>query len=213
MKHNFIIAKEGWVFVLIPAVATVLLLVGNYTVGAVIAFLLALFCAFFFRNPRRIFVEQEGIVLAPADGRVMEVDRVYEDNFMKAECHRVSIFLSIFNVHINRMPIAGEVQWVKKQGGLYLAAYKKEAGEKNVRNYVGLSSAYGPLLVVQVTGMIARRIVCWVKPGDQLVTGQRIGLIRFGSCTELYIPLSTEVLVSAGDIVKGGESIIARFTR
>ncbi|MDR1616966.1 MAG: phosphatidylserine decarboxylase family protein [Syntrophomonadaceae bacterium] len=211
MAKNFIVAKEGWIFVIIPFLFFVVLLLSGHTAMAVIAFLLSLFCAFFFRNPVRVPAQQEGTILAPADGRVMSIEKVYEDNFLKSECYRVRIFLSIFNVHINRTPIEGYVDWVKRQGGSCMAAYKKEAGEINARNYVGINSDYGPLLVVQITGLIARRIVCWVEPGDYLASGQRFGLIRFGSCTELYFPLEAETLSAAGDKVKGGTTVIARF--
>jgi phosphatidylserine decarboxylase len=211
MFKNFIIAKEGWIFIIIPFFLFVGLLISGYTITAMIALLLALFCAFFFRNPVRAPVQQEGTILSPADGKVMSIEKVYENHFLKSECYCVRIFLSIFNVHINRTPIEGQVDWVKKQGGLCLAAYKKEAGESNARNYIGIISDYGPLLVVQITGLIARRIVCWVEPGDHLASGQRFGLIRFGSCTELYFPLEAEILSVAGDKVKGGTTLIAKF--
>jgi phosphatidylserine decarboxylase len=121
---------------------------------------LTLFCVYFFRNPRRTITEQPGSIVSPADGRVMDIETVYEDNYLLAESQRVRIFLSIFNVHINRFPLTGQVEWVKRVSGLYLPAYKTEAGMKNARNYVGFVSEIGKILVVQVTGIVARRLVC-----------------------------------------------------
>ena len=121
------------------------------------------------------------------------------------------IFLSIFNVHINRNPIGGRVEWVQRFTGMYLPAYKDEAGKKNVRNYLGIVTNWGKVLVVQITGFVARRLVCWVREGDTLSTGQRFGLIRFGSCTEVYLPEEVTILVKAGQKVKGGETVIARL--
>ncbi len=213
MKHNHIIAKEGWIFVIAPLVIAGILLFFSYQISALFFHVIALFCAFFFRNPNRKITSSPDALLSPADGKIIEINRVFENRYIKAECYQIKIFLNIFNVHINRTPIAGRVELVEKTGGLYLAAYKKDASEKNVRNYIGLLTEFGPILITQITGLVARRVVCWVKQGDALSSGERFGLIRFGSCTELYLPLDVDINVKIGDKVKGGQTIIARFNR
>ncbi len=209
MKHNEIIAREGWIFVFVFILIAIPLYYFAGYAAASPAVLLALFCLFFFRNPRREIPTATGIVVAPADGRIMDIEQINEDQYLHNPTIRVRIFLSLFNVHINRSPIHGQVELVKTVPGQYLAAYKTEAGTVNARNYVVLNTDWGKMLVVQITGMIARRLVCWVKPGDSLATGERFGLIRFGSCTELYMPVDANIKVQAGDRVKGGVTVIA----
>ncbi len=209
--HNSIIAREGWPFIIFFAIISTWLLWLSCYKFAIAMGVLTLFCLFFFRNPERSVKEDKDLVLAPADGKVMEINKVWEEQYLEAETIQLRIFLSLFNVHVNRSPMAGTVEWVNKKGGIFLPAFKKEAGNKNARNYVGLISEYGKVLVVQITGIIARRIVCWVNPGDAMGAGERFGLIRFGSCTELYLPLEAEILVVPGQKVKGGETIVARF--
>lgn len=211
MNHSEPVAREGWPFILLFAFVGVLLYLKTGTAGAIAGLVLTAFGIFFFRNPYRQIPEQRGTVVAPADGRVMDIKTVTEDNYLHDRAIRVRIFLSIFNVHINRISIAGQVELVQKVSGLYLPAYKDEAGDKNARNYVGIITEWGKILVVQITGLIARRLVCWVQTGDTLETGQRFGLIRFGSCTEIYLPEEVSILVTPGQKVKGGETVIARF--
>lgn len=211
MSHSEPVAREGWPFILLFALVTWLLYVFVNDYAALLGLVLTLFSIFFFRNPERRIPGEQGSVVAPADGRVMDVVNVTETEYIQAEVVRVRIFLSLFNVHINRAPVNGRVEWVQKVPGRYLAAYRDEAGILNARNYVGLATQWGKILVVQVTGLVARRLVCWVQPGDTLAGGQRFGLIRFGSCTELYLPAGTEILVAPGQKVRGGESLIARL--
>lgn len=211
MSHSEPVAREGWPFILLFALVTWLLYVFVNDYAALLGLVLTLFSIFFFRNPERRIPGEQGSVVAPADGRVMDVVNVTETEYIQAEVVRVRIFLSLFNVHINRAPVNGRVEWVQKVPGRYLAAYRDEAGILNARNYVGLATQWGKILVVQVTGLVARRLVCWVQPGDTLAGGQRFGLIRFGSCTELYLPAGTKILVAPGQKVRGGESLIARL--
>lgn len=212
MTHNEIIAREGWVFVLFFLIIAALFYFFDIVAGVGIALLLALFCVFFFRNPQRTIPNGKGIVVSPADGRVMDIETLDENNYVHAPAVRVRIFLSLFNVHINRTPIDGQVDWVRTVPGEFLPAWRDEAGTVNARNYIGLATEWGKILVVQITGLVARRLVCWVKSGDRLSTGERFGLIRFGSCTELYLPPESIVLVQAGEKVRGGETIIAKFS-
>lgn len=208
--RQYPIAKEGWPIALLFLVLSLLALkyARNWTWLPAILFV---FTLFFFRNPSRSVPEGEGIIVAPADGTVMKVDEIYEGRFIKGKSLRISIFLSIFDVHINRIPIGGKVSYVELVPGRYLPAFRPKASEFNHRNYLGLETLWGPVLVVQIAGIVARRIVCWVREGDGLVTGQRFGLIKFGSCTEVYLPKEAIIEVKPGDKVKGGETIIGRF--
>ncbi|MDN5294369.1 MAG: phosphatidylserine decarboxylase [Eubacteriales bacterium] len=175
--------------------------------------ILAGFVAFFFRNPRRTIPGDESLIVSPADGTVMEVSRVYEDSFLKGEAWKVSIFLSLFNVHLNRSPIAGEVKFRAYRPGKFLPAFKSHASEINEKNFVGIEKDGLRVLVTQITGLIARRIVCWVETGDRLEKGQLFGLIKFGSCTEIFLPLDVEITVKPKDKVKGGETVIGRIKK
>lgn len=211
MNHSEPIAREGWLFIVIAILLTILLYFLAGYGGAFVGLILIIFCTFFFRNPGRNIPEGTGTVVSPADGVVMDITPMLEDRYVKADTQRVRIFLNIFNVHINRNPIAGKVEWTEKVAGEYLPAYKDEASYKNVRNYLGISTKWGKIMVVQITGLIARRLVCWVHPGDTMLTGERFGLIRFGSCTEIYLPAEADIKVTPGQKVKGGETVIARF--
>lgn len=211
MDHNEIVAREGWIFIAFFAGAAALLYYFTGYWGAVPAIILALFCIYFFRNPERIASEGEKIVTSPADGRIMDIEEVTEDRFIHGKAIRIRIFLSLFNVHINRSPVDGKVVWMQRTGSKYLAAYKPEAADQNVRNYLGLEANGQKILLVQITGLVARRLVCWAAPGDLLQRGERFGLIRFGSCTELYLPTDALIKVKAGDKVKGGETDIAEL--
>jgi phosphatidylserine decarboxylase len=211
MNHRERIAREGWPFIaFLFLISGVLFWLDSYTWLAV-SLILMMFCIYFFRNPERYIDNQKGIIVSPADGRVMDIKPVLEDNYVHAKTIRVRIFLSIFNVHINRCPIDGRVEWVKRVSGIYLPAYKDEVSDRNARNYLGLATEWGKILVVQITGLIARRLICWVQPGDSLKTGERFGLIRFGSCTEIYLPEDAIIVIKSGQKLKGGETVIARF--
>ncbi len=168
------------------------------------------FVACFFRNPPREIPGDEYTVVAPADGRVIEAGEVELEDGSKAV--RVAIFLSVFNVHVNRAPVAGRVVSVERGGSRYLAAFDRRAGEHNVRLAMLLETAEGVRVpVVQITGLIARRILCFPQVGEWVERGARYGYIRFGSRTDVLLPLGTELRVAKGDHVKGGESEIARL--
>jgi phosphatidylserine decarboxylase len=211
MNHREFVAREGWIFIAFFAVLSGLLYLIAGWAGVLPGLILTVFCIYFFRNPERNISASRGIVVSPADGRIMDIKTVFEDNYIHDNSVRVRIFLSIFNVHINRNPIEGRVEWVKKVSGVFLPAYKDEASAKNVRNYLGIITEWGKVMVVQITGLVARRLVCWVQTGDSLATGERFGLIRFGSCTEVYLPEGATILAQAGQKVKGGETVIARL--
>ncbi len=175
---------------------------------------LILFCLWFFRDPERKPPADPSLVSSPADGTVTLVDEVEEEQFFKRRMKRVSIFLSVFDVHVNRTPIAGEVLFTEGRGGLYLDARKPEASLLNESLFWAfgckerLEKAVGVKLI---TGAIARRIVPWAQLGEKMERGERFAMIRFGSRTDLFLPLDAEVLVSVGQKVKGCETAIARM--
>ncbi len=166
---------------------------------------------YFFRDPRRIPPAGEGLFLAPADGRVVEVRRVREPRFLGGEGLKIGIFMSLLNVHVNRAPLEGQVALVEHVPGQFLQAFRPEASEVNEHTLVGLESRYGRVLVKQVAGILARRVVCWVRPGQKLRAGDRLGVIKFGSRVELYLPLGAEPVVRVGDQARAGLTVIARW--
>ncbi|MFZ1058905.1 MAG: phosphatidylserine decarboxylase, partial [Candidatus Rokuibacteriota bacterium] len=160
----------------------------------------------FFRDPERTPPEVPGAVLAPADGRVREIREV-RDPFV-GEAVRVSIFLSPLDVHVNRSPLAGLVAEVEFHPGRFLAAYRPEASEENERCRIALQGESARVTVTQIAGVVARRVVCRVRPGDKLRAGERFGLIRFGSRTDLFMPRGAHLRCRPGDKVRGGETIM-----
>lgn len=207
------IAREGYPLIFTAALLSLLAFVAGWLPLGVILGLAALAITAFFRDPERHPPEGEGLIVAPADGKVVSVVDVKKDEsrFLGAVV-RVSIFLSPLDVHINRSPVEGRVEEVRYQRGKFLAAYKDQSSAGNEQNSLSIVDPKGRRLgVVQVAGVVARRIVCWVKEGDHLSRGARIGLIMFGSRTDTYLPEGCRVEVVEGQRVKGGESILARF--
>ena len=203
------ISRDAWFYLAILAFLAVL----AYWVWpwlVILPVILFLFISYFFRNPNREIVPDELMLVSPADGVVMDVERVIEDQFLKGESIRVRIFLSLFNVHVNRSPMEGEVVFRSYRPGQMIPAFKSHASEFNEKNYVGIQNKHLQILVTQVTGFVARRIVCWVNKGDRVVKGERYGLIKFGSCSEIFVPTNVEIMVSPGDKVRGGISVIGR---
>ncbi|EHQ90212.1 phosphatidylserine decarboxylase family protein [Desulfosporosinus youngiae] len=203
------ISRDGWLYLVILASLSAL----AYWIWPWLVILpgvLFLFVLFFFRNPERQVPMDELTLVSPADGVVMDVERVFEDHFFKGESIRVRIFLSVFNVHVNRSPMAGKVVFRYYRPGKMIPAFKSHASELNEKNYVGIENKHLKILVTQVTGFIARRIVCWVDKEDTLTKGERFGLIKFGSCTEIFVPTNVEIMVSPGDKVRGGLSVVGK---
>ena len=172
---------------------------------------LFLFTIAFFRDPNRPVPADPNLIVAPADGRVRDIVELDEKEVLKTKTRRVGIFLSIFDVHTNRAPIDGRIIYRQRHEGLCLDARDPDCPEKNEAMTWGFENPRGSIVVRQLTGAIARRIVSWAKVGDELKKGERFGMIRFGSRTELYLPLDAEVLVKTGDHVSGGSTVIARL--
>lgn len=205
-------AKEGFPF--IGAAAGVTLLLGwlGWTVAAIGGALLTVFVSWFFRNPARVVPQGPGLIVAPGDGKVIAIEEEFEPRYLKERSIRLTIFLNVFDVHINRMPCEGIVEDVQYQPGLFLVASKPEATIKNEQNALMIKAKQGAkVLCVQVAGLLARRIVCWVAPKDRAVCGERFGLIRFGSRMDTFVPIGTAIKVAVGDRVKGGETILGEL--
>jgi phosphatidylserine decarboxylase len=171
--------------------------------GAVI---LCGFAFWFYRDPDRTPPEGEGVLVAPADGRVVEIVSVTHP--FTGEATKVGIFMNVFSVHVNRVPCRGSVEYLEYVPGRKIAAFAPKASEVNERHYVGLSTAYGPVLLVQIAGLLARRIVCRVRRGDVLSTGDRYGMIKLGSKVDIYLPKSVKLQVKIGDKVYAGKSLL-----
>ncbi|MBF0501587.1 MAG: phosphatidylserine decarboxylase family protein [Candidatus Riflebacteria bacterium] len=171
---------------------------------------MAIFTLYFFRDPEREIPQGENLIVSPADGRVLRVDQVDHAPFIEGPAKRVIIFLSVFNVHINRAPIEGKVAYRHYHAGKFLPANVDKASTDNEQNSIGIDDGGYKVLVRQIAGIIARRIVCWKDAGDSISRGERFGLIRFGSRTEIFLPLSAHIDVERGDKVHGGSTIIGR---
>ena len=181
--------------------------------AAAVPALLALYFAYFFRNPHRTIPEDDTALLSPADGKVMSVEEVYEDLYLDKKCRKIVIFLSVFDVHVNRAPLAGTIDFQQYTCGGFRPAYKDGVGYENERYSVGIENNRTRILVTVIAGILARRIVSWVTLGDTLSHGQLYGMIKFGSCAEVYVGDDVEILVQKGDRVRGGEIIIGKIVK
>ena len=206
------IAKEGYPLILTGAGLTALAAVAGWKLASGALGLATLAIAGFFRDPERRIPDEEGLVVSPADGKVVSIADVTGDSRFADAATRVSIFLSPLDVHINRMPVGSRIDDVQYRPGRFLAAYNEEASEKNEQNALKIVDSQGRMFrVIQIAGVLARRIVCWAKPGDTLRRGERFGLIMFGSRTDLYLPAGCSIEISEGQRVKGGETILGRL--
>jgi phosphatidylserine decarboxylase len=196
--------KEGLPFVGTAFVITTIFMIAGIWIGVLIFGVLTLFMMYFFRNPHRDIPTEPNIIVSPADGRVTRVEENENGKF-------VSIFLSPFDVHVNRSPIEGKITKVNYIHGKKLPATSNQASLTNERNSLLIEGEKIAVTVTQIAGIVARRIVCWNKEGDHLDRGQLFGLIKFSSRTDLQMPANVEVLVKIDDKVKGGETIIARI--
>jgi len=203
------IAREGIVYIAVPATLGIALLVLGFWPVALVFLFLAAFMAYFFRDPHRQTPNDPNAVVAPADGRVTRVVHVDANN--DASPVVVSIFLSPLDVHINRAPIAGKISNVAYTRGKFLMATKEEASLVNEQNALTIEGENITVVCKQIAGILARRIVCWKRPGESLALGERFGLIKFSSRTDLLLPANVEVLVSEGERVKGGATLIGRI--
>ncbi len=205
----FPIAVEGLTSVLIGLGITLLFYTLQLVPLAVFSGVLTFFVVWFFRNPNRTGSQKEGAVLSPADGEIISIDLVSEERFLEDKAVKISIFMNVFNVHVNRAPYSGKVTRVAWQPGKFFAANAEKASLENEQNAILLETSGGKkILFIQIAGLIARRIICYVKEQDQLVKGERCGIIKFGSRVDLYLPQDTKILVKVKQKVAGGETTI-----
>jgi phosphatidylserine decarboxylase len=205
------VLKEGYPFIAPPLLIGVLGFGIGWGLVGMIGLLVAFAVALFFRNPRRRSVSRKGVAVAPADGRVVEASHVHGDQG-SGPLTKVSIFMSVFNVHVNRSPVKGEVVELRHDPGSFRPAYRHETSVQNERNLVRIRMDDGREVdCVQVAGVLARRIVCWVRRGTNLTMGAPFGMIRFGSRVDCYFPAGFDVDVRIGQRVWGGETILGYF--
>ncbi|MGB8508877.1 MAG: phosphatidylserine decarboxylase family protein [Pyrinomonadaceae bacterium] len=204
------VVRDALPWVLTPLSAAALAALFGFWWVAVPLLLLTAFMVYFFRDPRRTIPDDESVVVAPADGRITRVEKLSPEDPLSPTV--VSIFLSPFDVHINRAPIAGEVTDVTYTSGKFLIATRNEASLVNEQNSLTIRGEHMTIVCKQIAGVLARRIVCWKRRGDTLALGERFGLIKFGSRTDLVLPPQVEIMLGVGERVSGGVSIIGRIS-
>lgn len=206
------VARPGYRFILM---GIIILLLGLWAgkLFTLLGLLLTVFFVYFFRDPDRLLPTESGLIISPADGRIISVERVREEHFLKQPAQKLSIFMNLFDVHVNRAPVAGRVQGMVYQPGRYLAANRPEAPDQNEQLAIHLKKSDGAdVVMVQIAGLIARRIIPYIKEGEELDRGERVGVICFGSRVDLYFPDECRVQVRIGQKVKAGSSILGRWS-
>jgi phosphatidylserine decarboxylase len=207
------IAKQGFPFILFFAVIMITALLAGFLLPAGLLFLLTLFVVFFFRDPQRAVPEDDDLIISPADGKLIQIREIPAGDTLNCPAIQLSIFMSLFNVHVNRMPFKGKILKKTYNPGKFFPAYREKASLLNEQTSLLIDTHGGPVRMTQIAGRIARRIVCWAEEGDTIDKGVRIGLIRFGSRVDLFLPRENTVIVARlGDRVKAGESVLARFS-
>ncbi|MFZ0038153.1 MAG: phosphatidylserine decarboxylase family protein [Candidatus Acidiferrales bacterium] len=208
--------KEGFKFAAPPLITGILLIVfaevldrkTGLAIAGGVFILLGLFVLYFFRDPERQIPNEPGAVVSPADGHVLEiVDEAWNGPAGK----RITIFLSVFDVHVNRVPVAGEIKEVQYRPGRFFAAMRKRASKENEQNVITITTPGGDIVFKQIAGAIARRVICWKNVGDRVALGERVGMIRFGSRVDVWLPDDSEIVVRRGQRVYGGASILAKW--
>jgi len=208
----FPVASAGYPFILVAAFTTAILALLGFTTLTPIGLVITFCICGFFRDPDRVTPVDKGVVVSPADGKVIAAGLVDNSPFSNGEFMKISIFMSVFNVHVNRVPYNGRVKEIDYYPGKFFSANLDKASEQNEHNAVSIEMETGqPLCVVQIAGLIARRIICYIKPGDQVIRGQRFGLICFGSRLDVYLPADIKLRLAVGDKVKAGTSILGQF--
>ncbi len=214
------IHKEGHkiifnsLFLILVIVALFFIFSDSSVIRSIAAFtgiLLAVLIVRFFREPVREPLNRNDVVLAPADGTIVIVKQVYEGEFLKSDCIQVSIFMSVFNVHVNWFPVKGYVEYYKYHPGKYLVAMHPKSSEKNERTTVVINNSGTRVLIRQIAGLIARRIVCYAKEGKAVSQGDQVGFIKFGSRVDIFLPLNADIQVKKGDKVTGNKTVIAKL--
>ena len=212
VQTAFPVAKAGYPLIVAAAFVTLIFALLEMTLAALLGMVIAFSFCGFFRDPDRVIPDQAGGIVAPADGKVIVVDTVESSAFFNGRCKKISIFMTVFNVHVNRIPFDGVVEKISYHPGKFFAANLDKASVQNEHNAVFLKTPENKAMcVVQVAGLIARRIICYIQPGMELTKGQRYGLICFGSRLDVYLPDDVDITVAVGDKVKAGTSLIGQF--
>ncbi|MEW6326224.1 MAG: phosphatidylserine decarboxylase family protein [Thermodesulfobacteriota bacterium] len=207
------VAKEGYPFIFIAAFTALLAALLNWVIVSVFFWAASIFILYFFRDPERVVPDDPRAIVSPADGKVILIEKVTDERFLHDRALKVSIFMNIFNVHVNRMPYDGVVKEIRYQAGQFLAADQDRASFENENNAIFFEIEENRrIVVVQVAGILARRIVCWAETGDKVKKGQRFGMIRFGSRLDVYLPLNTQVEVKTGQPVAAGQTLLGYLT-
>ena len=206
-----VIVSEGYKFIGAALILALILGIFAHPYAAVPFVVLACYFAYFFRSPAREIVQDVNHILSPADGTVTEITPVGMDDFVGEPCNKIVIFMSVFNVHVNRSPIHGEIKLQRYYCGRFRPAYKDEVGFENEHHLIGIDRGDLRITVKQIAGILARRIVSWVTLDDQLRQGDIYGMIRFGSCLEIVMPERAQILVHKGEKVQGGKTVLGRL--
>lgn len=211
--------REGYGLIIGTVLFTAVTAIGALTtpyfylkVIAIIGFILTLFCLWFFRDPKRDIPGDANLVLSPGDGKVVDIQSETESEFIKGRATRVSVFLSVFDVHVNRVPVSGRVGFFRYQKGSFVNAYKSAASDVNEQTIIGIENGDFRMVFKQIAGLIARRIVCNLREGHVVKAGERCGIIKFGSRVDIIVPEQVDVKVNLKDRVKGGETVIGVMT-
>lgn len=204
------VAQEGVPFIGIAGFLTLIFAIFGIVSLTILFLLVTFFTLYFFRDPERFVPSDPKAIVSPADGKIIVVEKVYDTKFTNQEAVKISVFMNVFNVHVNRNPISGTVDKVQYSPGKFYSADKKKAADYNEHCAVILNSDKGKKVAyVQIAGLIARRIVCWLEPSDIVKRGSRFGLIRFGSRVDIYLPADTPINVAVGQKVTAGETVLA----
>jgi phosphatidylserine decarboxylase len=208
-RHDSIIAREGYVFILVSAFFTVSAFFAAPSWAAFLLFLITFFIVWFFRNPERTPPPGENLVISPADGKVIKIEDIRDHELVEGSFRKISIFMNVFSVHVNRIPYDGRIEIIRYDKGKFLTAHLDKASSDNERNGLLIRMADGRAIgAIQIAGLVARRIVCWVSEGMTVKKGERFGMIRFGSRVDVLLPAGSTVLVNLGDKVRAGETPI-----
>jgi phosphatidylserine decarboxylase len=206
------IAKEGYPFIGSAVFITLILAILGHERLTAIFLCISFFILFFFRDPERFTPREGNALISPADGKIILIEKIFDDKYFHEYAHKISIFMNVFNVHVNRIPQTGTVERVIYTPGMFYSADSDRGGLRNENCATIITCETGrKIAVVQVAGLIARRIVCWLEPEDRVRQGHRFGLIRFGSRVDLYIPGSVEISVKRGQMVRAGETILGHL--
>ena len=203
------VAREGYPFIAFAALITLVFAILGFALVSFSFLTLTAFILYFFRDPERVSSDEEDAIVSPADGKVILIEKVFDDHYVKEHVYKISIFMNVFNVHVNRVPFSGKVKKIIYSPGTFYSANSDRSSLENESCAVIMETKNGKKLAFsQIAGLIARRIVCWAQKDDQLVKGEKFGLIRFGSRVDLYLPQMTQLEITKGQKVTAGETVL-----